>query len=212
MTKQLEFDFWDRPLDGDKLYTKPAVEYFKRAFEYEPVRAEVEKREEAFNTKPVFKVGDKVSCKDGGVGVVASIVSENVSVFKSKTYVSRIHNSELTPVSDEPAPTKNEPILSTDSAERKATPIWSGWIQYFPLAHAAAARHSFRMNQKHNPGQPMHWAREKSKDHEDCAQRHLVDVNHFNEETQEYEEACSLFWRAGAILQLLEEKRLWKTK
>lgn len=127
-----------------------------------------------------------------------SLVTSPVDVERVVEQLSRVH-------------TGNQPILSTDSAERKATPIWSGWLQYFPLAHAAAARHSKRMNDKHNPGEPMHWAREKSKDHEDCASRHLIDVNHFNEETQEYEEACSLFWRAGAILQLLEEKRLGRS-
>lgn len=100
------------------------------------------------------------------------------------------------------------PHLSQDSAERKNTPIYSGVLQYFPLAIAAVARHSKRGNDKHNPGEPLHWAREKSNDLRDCAARHLVDVDHFNPELNEYEEACALAWRALAILELLEEKRL----
>jgi hypothetical protein len=102
------------------------------------------------------------------------------------------------------------PVLSTDSEERKNTPIFSGWINYCPLSHAAASRLSFRGNKKHNPGEPLGWARDKSTDHEDCMARHLIDINTFNEELQEYEDAVCMFWRAGMKLQLLEEKRLGK--
>lgn len=101
-------------------------------------------------------------------------------------------------------------ILSTDSEERKNTPLYSGCIAYFALALAAVARHSKRGNDKHNPGQPLHWAREKSTDHLDCIARHIVDANEYNEELKEYEEAAALAWRALANLQILEEKRLGK--
>ena len=105
----------------------------------------------------------------------------------------------------------SQPILSTDSTERKNTPIWSTVFKNWPLALAALARHCKRGNDKHNPGQQIHWAREKSSDHEDCAARHLVDVHHYNAEIGEYEEACALVFRGMCILQLLEEKRLGKT-
>lgn len=111
-----------------------------------------------------------------------------------------------------PHTTSSAPILSQDSAERKNTPIFSGVLQYFPLAIAAVARHSKRSNDKHNPGEPLHWAREKSDDHTDCIARHLVDVDHYNAELDEYEEAAALAWRALAKLQLLEEKRLGRSK
>lgn len=101
-------------------------------------------------------------------------------------------------------------VLTQDSEERKRTPIYSGFVAYFPLAIAAVARHSFRANEKHNPGEPLHWARAKSDDHKDCLLRHAVDIEHYNVELNEYEEACSAAWRAMAILQLLEEKRLGK--
>jgi len=104
----------------------------------------------------------------------------------------------------------NGAILPTDSNERKEIPIFSGVIAYFPLALAAVARVSKRGNDKHNPGQPMHWAREKSTDHEDCIARHLIDVNTLDPKTGEYEDAMALAWRALAKLQLLEEKRLGK--
>ncbi len=50
------------------------------------------------------------------------------------------------------------PVLPTDSDERKEIPIFSGVMNYFPLALAAVARHSKRGNDKHNPGQPLHWS------------------------------------------------------
>ena len=102
----------------------------------------------------------------------------------------------------------NAPILSPDPDERKNTPVFSGFINYFPLAIAAVARLSKRGNDKHNPGQPLHWAREKSTDHADCIARHLIDVDALDPETGEYEDAVALAWRALAKLQILEETRL----
>src|SRR5688572_8546255 len=66
-------------------------------------------------------------------------------------------------------------MLTTDSKARKDTPIYSGVRRYFPLALAAISRVSKKGNDKHNPGQPLHWAREKSGDHLDCVDRHLTD-------------------------------------
>jgi hypothetical protein len=97
--------------------------------------------------------------------------------------------------------------LTTNSAERKATPITSGVLDYFPLAMAAVARLSKRGNDKHNPGEPLHWAREKSTDHADCIARHLIERGTIEPESGEALEAC-LAWRALALLQLAEEKRL----
>lgn len=100
-------------------------------------------------------------------------------------------------------------VLPTDSEERKELPIFSGVLNYFPLAIAAVARVSKRGNDKHNPGEPLHWARGKSMDHADCIARHLIDVETVNTEG-EYEDAAALAWRALAKLQELEEKRLGK--
>lgn len=102
------------------------------------------------------------------------------------------------------------PVLPTDSEERKKLPIFSGVMNYFPLALAAVARVSKRGNDKHNPGQPLHWARGKSTDHEDCIARHLIDVETIDPKTGEYEDAMALAWRALAKLQELEERRLNK--
>lgn len=101
-------------------------------------------------------------------------------------------------------------VLPTDSEERKQIPLFSGVLNYFPLAVAAVARVSKRGNDKHNPGQPLHWSRGKSNDHADCIVRHLIDVETLNA-AGEYEDAAALAWRALALLQELEERRLGKS-
>ncbi len=51
-----------------------------------------------------------------------------------------------------------------------------GLLAYFPAALAGVARVSKQGNDKHNPGEPLHHARGKSRDHANCIVRHLVDV------------------------------------
>lgn len=65
--------------------------------------------------------------------------------------------------------------LPHDSAERKTYPLMTGLVDYFPSALAAVAHHSYEGNEKHNPGQDLHWARGKSMDHLDAAMRHLME-------------------------------------
>ena len=104
-----------------------------------------------------------------------------------------------------------EPVLAGDSDDRKDTPIFSGVLNYFPLALAAVARQSKMGNDKHNPGQPLHWARGKSMDHADCIARHLIDIETLNAQG-EPEHATALAWRALAQLQGMEERRLGKPR
>lgn len=94
----------------------------------------------------------------------------------------------------------------TDSTTRKATPIFSGVMMYFPAALAAVARLSKKGNDKHNPGEPLHWSREKSTDHGDCIARHQITFDQIDPESGEYH-AAGVAWRALAQLQLLEETR-----
>lgn len=103
--------------------------------------------------------------------------------------------------------------LPTDAAARKATPIYSGVIKYFPLALAAVARVSKKGNDQHNPGQPLHWAREKSTDHEDCIARHLTDhAAGVMLDSDGESHLAKIAWRALAALQTAEEARLKEQK
>lgn len=96
------------------------------------------------------------------------------------------------------------------SSERKNSPVFSGVLQYFPDAMMEISRHSKKGNDKHNPGQPLHWAKEKSKDHADCIARHLIDIGPNWDlkdlETDSYH-ATALAWRALALLQILLERQ-----
>lgn len=58
---------------------------------------------------------------------------------------------------------------------RKERPLFSGVMAYFPDALLEVAHVSYIGNKQHNPGEPLHWAREKSTDQLDAASRHMVD-------------------------------------
>jgi hypothetical protein len=98
-------------------------------------------------------------------------------------------------------------LRQRNSAERKAEPLHTGVMLYFPDALAAIARLSKAGNDKHNPGQPLHWSRGKSADHSDCVARHSLTPLLVDPETGEIE-AVAKAWRTLAELQLLEERRL----
>ncbi len=96
--------------------------------------------------------------------------------------------------------------LPTDSAERKRWPLWSGLLAYFPAALARVSNHSFLGNEKHNPGQPLQHARNKSGDHADCIVRHLMDSHELEGEAK-LVELQALCWRSLALLQEEAEKQ-----
>jgi hypothetical protein len=58
---------------------------------------------------------------------------------------------------------------------RKQRPVFSGVLAYFPDALLEVAYCSFKGNEQHNPGQPLHWAKEKSQDEPDALLRHMLD-------------------------------------
>lgn len=60
--------------------------------------------------------------------------------------------------------------------KRKEYPVFEGFIRYFPDAIMAVAHQSWKANEKHNPGQPLHWDRTKSTDEKDAEIRHMIDI------------------------------------
>ena len=94
--------------------------------------------------------------------------------------------------------------LPSDPKSRKDTPIFSGVLAYFPDAIAELARLSKAGNDQHNPGQPLHWAREKSTDQADCVVRHLLE--HGSKDVDGISHTAKMAWRALAMLQLEIEK------
>lgn len=99
-----------------------------------------------------------------------------------------------------PAPAPKPKDRLGDAAARKAAPLKTGCLDYFPDALLAVAAVSKVGNDQHNPGQPLHWAREKSDDHGDCAARHLVDAGTID--TDGTRHTAKAAWRILALLQL----------
>lgn len=90
----------------------------------------------------------------------------------------------------------------TVAEERKMRPVAMGVLAYFPDALLEVALTSFAGNQQHNPGQPLHWAKEKSTDELDALTRHLLDrLKGAKRDTDGVRHLAKAAWRALAALQ-----------
>lgn len=97
------------------------------------------------------------------------------------------------------APVDKGNSLPEDDATRGLYPMAEGCLDYFPNALAEVSRISYEGNLKHNPGEPMGWARSKSTDHRNKIIRHTVDSRPDTEIAIEH--ASQAAWRALAHLQ-----------
>lgn len=98
-------------------------------------------------------------------------------------------------------------ILSTDNAKRKALPLYDFMFKYFPDAWLEIAKVAVEGNKQHNPGEPLHWAREKSTDQLNTAFRHLFDHGTgctFDEDGCRH--LAKTVWRLMAAMQLAIER------
>lgn len=90
-------------------------------------------------------------------------------------------------------------MLPKEAAARKAVPIASGALDFFPDAIAAVAEVSFVATQQHHPGQPMHWDRSKSTDEADALMRHFIERGTMDHDGLRH--TAKVAWRALALLQ-----------
>lgn len=84
-------------------------------------------------------------------------------------------------------------------ADRKERPICTGVLDYFPDAIAEVAHCSYVGNEQHNPGEPLHWAKEKSTDEADALLRHLMERGNLDRDGVRH--TAKVAWRALALLQ-----------
>lgn len=91
--------------------------------------------------------------------------------------------------------------METDAVTRKATPVFSGVLAYFPDALDEVARVSVEGNEQHHPGTPLHWDRSKSTDEYDACARHLKDRAKGLEFDGKARTMAKVAWRALAALQ-----------
>ena len=89
--------------------------------------------------------------------------------------------------------------VPADPQARKAIPLCTGLLDYFPDALLAVAELSRIGNDQHNPGEPLHWAREKSSDEADALMRHLIDRGRVDKDGVKH--TAKVAWRALALLQ-----------
>jgi hypothetical protein len=98
--------------------------------------------------------------------------------------------------------------------ERKAIPVYTGFIKYFPRAILEVTKASVAGNKQHLDGQPLHWDRTKSMDQLDAQMRHLID--HAKGELVDTDKVMHLAksaWRTLAELELiLEQAELQKAE
>lgn len=177
----------------------------------------------------MFKVGDKVraiiSGQEGGI-IRVNLGSPYPFLVKFRDdFTTVFRQDELKHISSPPigqeepgwnhkpgavnvlpnlATLKSIVSAPTDPAKRKAIPMATGLLDYFPDALMAVAELSKVGNDQHNPGQPLHWSRDKSSDHPDCILRHMVDRGTID--TDGVRHSTKVAWRALAMLQLELEK------
>jgi hypothetical protein len=93
--------------------------------------------------------------------------------------------------------------LPTDNVKRKALPIWDYLFGYFPDAFLAEVGVAVAGNDQHNPGERLHWAREKSTDQLNTAFRHQFDyAKGVKKDTDGQWHLAKAIWRLKAQLQL----------
>lgn len=86
-------------------------------------------------------------------------------------------------------------------AERKATPVFTGVLKYFPKAIKYVSQVSKAGNDQHHPDKPLHWDKSKSTDEPDALVRHLIDhsINPMDDDGMLH--AGKVAWRALALLE-----------
>jgi hypothetical protein len=97
--------------------------------------------------------------------------------------------------------------LPSDAKVRKTIPLFSGVMKYFPKTWAAVAKLSLIGNCQHNPGEPLHWARQKSTDQHDTLARHLLEVGTLDSDRVPHD--VKVAWRAWAACEEYLEKNPW---
>ena len=150
----------------------------------------------------VYRMGGAItfdSLMENG-GVLAGFIESTFDPFEYA------YQGKLTEPAWESAPTRSS-TLPTTAAERKAHPVASGVLDYFPDAITAIAHVSYVGNEQHNPGQPLHWDRAKSTDEADALMRHFMERGKLDNDGLRH--TAKMAWRALALLQKeIERERM----
>ena len=95
-------------------------------------------------------------------------------------------------------------IIPEQDEDRAKVRLLDYMMGYFPNAQVAKARHSYESNIKHNGGEGMEWAKDKSVGDGNQIMRHLVDGmeawRNGNQDEATYHFTC-LAWRGDELLE-----------
>lgn len=92
-------------------------------------------------------------------------------------------------------------VVLSKHAERKATPVFSGVLKYFPNAIKYVSKVSKAGNDQHHPDKPLHWDKSKSTDEPDALVRHLIDHSIEPVDDDGMLHLGKVAWRALAMLE-----------
>lgn len=91
------------------------------------------------------------------------------------------------------------------AADRKATPVYSGVLKYFPNALKEVSKCSLAGQKQHNQGDELYWDKSKSFDNEDALVRHLIDHGSNPLDDDGTLHLAKVAWRALAALEIYLE-------
>jgi len=91
---------------------------------------------------------------------------------------------------------------NSDSEQRKAMPVYTGVLKYFPDALKYVSKVSKAGNDQHHPDKSLHWDKSKSFDNEDALVRHLIDHSQDPVDDDGLLHLGKVAWRALAALQI----------
>jgi hypothetical protein len=91
--------------------------------------------------------------------------------------------------------------------DRKAMPVFSGVLAYFPDALKEVSKASYAATKQHHPDKDMFWDRTKSTDNEDALVRHLIDHTNNPIDTDGVLHLAKVAWRSLAALQIYLESK-----
>jgi hypothetical protein len=147
-------------------------------------------------------VGDERYSEDEDLSQWAAQMADEGAAFAGVDKASGPDQTVIVvqPVRVEPHPRASKvALLPTGYQDRKDIPICTGVLDYFPLALASVAVCSRVANEQHNPGEPMHWAKEKSTDEVNTLVRHLLERG--TRDRDGIRHSAKVAWRALANLQ-----------
>jgi hypothetical protein len=120
-------------------------------------------------------------------------------------YTKGVHFDDFNDILNDISSEDIDSDLLCKANKRKAQPVYSGVLKYFPDALKEVSKASKAGNDQHHPNKPLHWDKTKSFDNEDALVRHLIDHSLNPMDDDGVLHLAKVAWRALASLQIYLE-------